>query len=409
MSASVNEVVVTGLGVVSAAGPTFSDLADALASGRQCASPVDSPLPLKEWASVPGEIPKHADFKNDRKAWLAFAALEEALLDAKLPSGSRTSVFLGTGLSSITPEELEEDAFRHLPSGAERFDRASLLADLSPDHLAPWRHDPIRVTSMVAKRVGATGPCGTSFSACSAAAQAIAEGLRTLRRGEADVAIVGGHDSMLHPFGLLSFVVLGALSETSCRPFDKNRDGFLIGEGSAMLVLETAAHAKARGARIRAQLLGAGTSADGYNATAPHPEGAGAEKAMRGALKDADIKPSQIDYVNAHATGTPVGDIAESMAISRVIGSVPVSSIKGAIGHTIAAAGAIEAAACIAALQGGWMPGTVGLQSIDPECPVSALERSVDRPPKVVLSNSFGFGGQNAALVLAHEDWSRHG
>ncbi|MGB0641535.1 MAG: beta-ketoacyl-[acyl-carrier-protein] synthase family protein, partial [Myxococcota bacterium] len=314
MPASVNEVVVTGLGVVSAAGPSFLDLAEALSTGRQCASPVESPLPITEWAAVPGSIPEHPGFENDRKAWLAFAALDEALLDADLPSNARTSVFLGTGLSSITPEELEEDAFRHLPVGADRFDRASLLADLSPEHLAPWRHDPARVTSMVAKRVGATGPCGTSFSACSAAAQAIAEGLRTLRRGEADVAIVGGHDSMLHPFGLLSFVVLGALSATSCRPFDRNRDGFLIGEGAAMLVLETANHAKARGARIRARLLGAGTSADGYNATAPHPEGAGAEKAMRGALQDAGIEPSQIDYVNAHATGTPVGDIAESTA-----------------------------------------------------------------------------------------------
>lgn len=409
MPSSVNEVVVTGLGVVSAAGPTFLDLSEALASGRQCASPVESPLPITEWASVPSPIPEHPGFENDRKAWLAFAALEEALSDADFPSDARTSVFLGTGLSSITPEELEEDAFRHLPAGAEQFDRASLLADLSPEHLAPWRHDPARVTSMIAKRVGATGPCGTSFSACSAAAQAIAEGLRTLRRGEADVAIVGGHDSMLHPFGLLSFVVLGALSSTSCRPFDRNRDGFLIGEGAAMLVLETASHANARGARVRAQLLGAGTSADGYNATAPHPEGAGAEKAMRGALRDAGIQPGQIDYVNAHATGTPVGDIAESAAISRLIGSVPVSSIKGAVGHTIAAAGAIEAAACIAALEGGWMPGTVGLQNIDPACPVSALQKSMPNAPSVVLSNSFGFGGQNAALVFAHQDWSRHG
>jgi len=398
------DVVVTGVGVVSAAGPSFDDLADALRQGRSCASPFATALPLEEVAAVPSPVAPLAQFVDDRKAWLALDALDQALADSNGTGEGTVSVFLGTGLSSVTPMELNQDAYPFLTEDGTAFDRDALCADLRSEGASPWRHDPVRVTTEVANRVGATGPCGTSFSACSAAAQAIAEGVRTIRRGEADVAIVGGHDSMLHPFGLLSFIVLGALSPSACRPFDVHRDGFLIGEGAAILVLESAEHARNRGARVRARLLGAGTSVDGYAATAPHPEGAGAERAMRAALRDAGLDGAAVDYVNAHATGTPVGDIAEAAAISRVAPNAPVSSIKGAIGHTIAAAGAIEAAACIAALEGGWMPGTVGLLEKDPACPVDAIADTRNQAPRVILSNSFGFGGQNAALVLAHAE-----
>ncbi len=402
-----NDVVVTGLGVVSAAGPTLGDLDAALRQGRCCAAPFATALPLKEVAAIPTPIVPVDGFVDDRKAWLAMDALEQALADSQGTGDGVVSVFLGTGLSSVTPGELNKEAYPHLTADGTAFDRDSLCADLGSDGASPWRHDPIRVTSAVVARVGATGPCGTSFSACSAAAQAIAEGLRTIRRGEADVAIVGGHDSMLHPFGLLSFIVLGALSPTSCRPFDVARDGFLIGEGAAMIVLESAEHAARRGVRVRARLLGAGTSVDGHAATAPHPEGAGAERAMRAALRDACIEAAHVDYVNAHATGTPVGDIAEAAAISRVIPGVPISSIKGSVGHTIAAAGAIEAAACIAALEGGWMPGTVGLQERDPSCSIDVIGETLHESPRIILSNSFGFGGQNAALVFAHSEETR--
>ena len=275
---------------------------------------------------------------------------------------------------------------------------------MATDRASPHRHDPVRVTSAIAQRVGAQGPCGTSFSACAAAAQAIAEGLRTLRRGDADVAIVGGHDSMIHPFGMLSFIVLGALSPTACRPFDGQRDGFMIGEGAAILVLERAEYARNRGATARACLLGAGTSVDGYAATAPQPEGLGAESAMRAALRDAGIAPHEIEYVNAHATGTPVGDTAESAAIQRVVPHAKVSSIKGAIGHTIAAAGAIEAAACVAALERGFLPGTAGLQTVDAQMNVDVVRQPLTSTPSVVMSNSFGFGGQNASLVFGHAE-----
>lgn len=397
-----SDVLVTGVGVVSAAGASFGALSAALADGRSCGSAFETPLPLSRAGVVPVPIRPLPDFKDDRKAWLAMAALEEALEDAGGTGDGRVSVFLGTGLSSVTPGELEEDAYPHLCEDLTGFDRSALLSDLAQDRAAPWRHDPARVTGAVATRVGATGPCGTSFSACAAAAQAIAEGLRTLRRGEADVAIVGGHDSMIHPFGILSFVVLGALSSDTCRPFDRHRDGFMIGEGAGILVLERAEHAEARGARARAQLLGAGTSVDGFAATAPQPQGLGAEAAMRAALKDAGLEPGVIDYVNAHATGTPVGDTAEAAAIAAVTPQARVSSIKGAIGHTIAAAGAIEAAACIAALEGGFLPGTAGLSDPDPSVDLRLVSGVERRALQTVMSNSFGFGGQNASLVFGH-------
>jgi 3-oxoacyl-[acyl-carrier-protein] synthase II len=205
-------------------------------------------------------------------------------------------------------------------------------------------------------------------------------------------------DAMIHPLGVLSFLVLGALSPGTCRPFDRNREGFVIGEGAAMLLLESEELARARGANILARVLGAGSSVDAHNVTAPHPEGKGAELSMRRAMKEAGLV--RVDHVNAHGTGTPLGDRAEAAAIARVLGpEVSVSSIKGAIGHCIAAAGAVEAAACIAALAQGWSPGTAGLE--DPEdLGINAQAEPQQDHPQTILSNSFGFGGQNTSLIF---------
>lgn len=380
-------VVITGVGLRCAAGrrpllPTHSyarPSADALALGVPCVASVE-------------DLPEDPDFFDDRKGALAAAALG----DVERPEGARLGLWLGTGLSSLSPAELEQDLYPYLRDG--RFDRAAMARDLSGK---AWvhRHLPARVTEVLAARMGAIR-AETSFSACAAAAQALALAAEAVASDAVDVAFAGGHDSMLHPIGMLSFVVLGALSVGTARPFDRDRDGFLLGEGAAILRLERERDARARGAPILARFMGAGSSVDAWNVTAPHPEGRGAELAMRRALRDAGLVAEDIDYVNAHGTGTPIGDRAESMAIHRALGEVPVSSFKGAVGHTIAAAGAVEAALCLACFTENRLPASVGLEELDPACPANVLQQSIEKRPRAILSNSFGFGGQNCALVL---------
>ncbi len=390
MGTPVAPVVVTAVGLRCAAGerPIVLDRVYA----RQI--PAATALGVSGVCAVDGILDDEA-FPDDRKGSLAWAVAQDALRDDT--SGARLGVWLGTGLSSLTVDQLEGDLYPHLRDG--RFDRGSVARDLAQHRPAPRRHDPHRVTRVIAGRIGAS-VAETSFSACAAAAQAMSEAARAVGRGDVDVAIAGGHDAMLHPVGLLSFVILGALSPTGGRPFDRHRDGFLIGEGAAVLRLEREADARARGARILARWLGAGTSVDAWNVTAPHPEGHGASLAMTRALRDAGLSAADVDYVNAHGTGTPVGDRAESLAIRRVLGDVPVSSFKGSVGHTIAAAGAVEAALLMACFEEGVLPRTVGLEEPDPECPANVLTAHVRRAPRIVLSNSFGFGGQNCCIAL---------
>lgn len=210
---------------------------------------------------------------------------------------------------------------------------------------------------------------------------------------------------MTHPLGMLSFLVLGTLCDEACRPFDARRSGFLLGEGAAVFILEAAESAKARGAVCRARFLGAGSSLDAHAVTAPHPEGFGARLAMERALRDAGLPPSVVTYVNAHGTGTVVGDKAESNAISTVFpAGVPVCSLKGALGHNIAAAGPVELAGSLVAMEHGFIPGTTGCAEPDPACPIDVVTAPLWKNPEVIVSNSFGFGGQNAALVVCHPD-----
>lgn len=405
MTHNADPIVVTGMGAVTAAGVGTAVLLDALRAHRFCGTPWSGALPVPFVGACTDPIDLHPDFPDDRKADLAFAAAREAVAQASgwdHTAPERRAVFLGTGLSSVTPEELETDLFPHL-TGDDRFDREAMARDLSQHRGAPRRHMPARVTAGIRAELGAEGPAATSFSACAAAAQAIGEGLRALRRGEADIALVGGHDSMVHPLGMLSFVVLGAISPTRCQPFDPLRDGFMIGEGAAMLVLERASSAQARGVEPLAVLAGVGTSVDAWNATAPHPEGAGAALSMQRALRDAGLPTESVDYVNCHGTGTPLGDRAECSAVARVFAGrkMAVSTIKGALGHTIAAAGAVEAVASVLAIQHGFLPGTVGHGTLDPDLDVDVVRDVRPDAPEVVLSNSFGFGGQNCTLVFA--------
>ena len=258
---------------------------------------------------------------------------------------------------------------------------------------------------------GARGHNATCLTACAASAQAIGEAVEVIRRGAADVILTGGTHSMIHPFGLTGFILLTAMSTRNddpgraSRPFDRDRDGFLLGEGGGMLVLEELEHARARGAVIHGEVAGHASTADAFRLTDSHDEGRGAVAAMQGALADAGLEPEDVDYINAHGTSTKSNDSVETLAIKRVMGDrafdVPVSSTKSMTGHLVAAGGAVEAIICLLAIRDGVVPPTINLEHPDPGCdldyvPNVAREQAVD----VALSNSFGFGGQNTALVI---------
>src|SRR5690606_6346198 len=256
------------------------------------------------------------------------------------------------------------------------------------------------------------GPNSTVSTACATGAQAIADAFNTIRRGEADVMVTGGAEYAVFPLFVASFVVQKAAStlndepHKASRPFDAGRTGFVIGDGAGVLVLEELEHALARGATIYAEVLGAGTSNDGYHPIAPHPEGIGAARAIRAALRDANVAPEEVDFVNAHAASTPLGDAAETESIKRALGeeharSIPVNSTKSMIGHTMGAAGAIETIATVLSIRDGRVHPTINQETPDPECDLDYVPneaRSVDI--RIALKNSFGLGGQNACLVL---------
>ena len=245
----------------------------------------------------------------------------------------------------------------------------------------------------------------------AAAGAAIAHGMERIRRGSDSQVLAGGADSMVHPYGLVPFILLGATSsepqpERAGRPFDKDRDGFVMGEGGAFFVLEPAEQARAEGREILGMLLGWGSSCDAHNVTAPHPDGLGAQHAMSDALRDANVPPAAIDYINAHGTGTPLNDVIEAAAIRTVFKKPPpVSSSKGQFGHTIAAAGAIELLACLASFRARCLPPNARLDVQDPAIDLD-LVGGIGRPqtPALILSNSFGFGGQNISLVIGHPE-----
>ncbi|MHB8669722.1 MAG: beta-ketoacyl-[acyl-carrier-protein] synthase family protein, partial [Acidimicrobiales bacterium] len=269
---------------------------------------------------------------------------------------------------------------------------------------------PNATAAMISIRFGWTGPNLCVATACAAGGHAVGEGARLVRDGSADVVLAGGSEAVVTPIALAAFARMGALSrreeepELASRPFDLDRDGFVMGEGAAFLVLERWDHAAARGARIHGEVLGYGRNADGHHVTAPAPGGVGAAACMRMALRDAGIEPDAVGHVNAHGTSTPKNDAAEAEAISSVFGpgAVPVTSSKGVLGHLIAGAGAAEAVASVLACQRGLIPPTANHARSDPALTVDVVA-GVPRPTTglVALSNSFGFGGHNASLVLA--------
>jgi 3-oxoacyl-[acyl-carrier-protein] synthase II len=386
-------IVVTGRGIVSSVANGADEFFDALL-GMRSGITDDGVAPCAEFEAETVMTAKEAR-RNDRFTQLAVGAADEAAAEAGLMGDvepSRVGVIVGTGVGGLTTLQKECQVW------LEEGDRA-----VSPLFVPMMM--PNAAAGQVAMRLGAHGPGFSVASACATGAHAIGEAKRMIERNEVDVVIAGGTEAALVGLCLAAFRRMGALSrEGISRPFDVNRDGFVMGEGAAVLVLEREAHATARGAKILGRVTGYGASNDAFHITQPEENGRGAIEAMTAALRDADLSPSDVGYVNAHGTSTPFNDRIEAQAIRQVLGEdgPPVSSCKGAIGHTLGAAGAIEALACVEALRRGALPPTLGLEEVDPECEADHVAGAPREAPdlKVALSNSFGFGGQNATLVL---------
>jgi 3-oxoacyl-[acyl-carrier-protein] synthase II len=329
-------------------------------------------------------------------------ALADAAIDLTREDRERVGSMMGTALGGVA--YAEEQLGNFLSQGVRAVDPSLALAVFGG-----------AASCNIAIELGVSGPNSTNAMSCASGTIAIGDGFRQVRDGWADVMICGGAEAPLAPLCFGAFAIIRAMSTrnddptTASRPFDRDRDGFVMGEGSAILVLEERSRAVARGAKIYAEIVGYGTTNDAHHMTAPRPDGAQAARAMRIALDDARVAPEEIDYVNAHGSSTPLNDATETLAIKRVFGDraydLQVSGTKGYYGHALGASGAIEAAICSLALEHDWLPPTVNLAVPDDACDLDYIPR-VGRPARVehVLSNSFGFGGINAALVLRRAD-----
>ncbi len=404
--------MITGIGVVSPVGIGVETFWKALLAGQSGIRPVTHFDATAFDSRINGDINPYdpLQYFNSKDArnlshFIQFAviAANEALMQAKLDvragDPSKVGVVIGSGIGSIVSAEEEYEK----------------LVSKGPGRISPFfitRMIINEAAGQVSINSGATGPCFAIATACATANNCIGEAFRMIQHGEIDVAIAGGTESATSKLGLGGFCSLKALSKQhndsptrASRPFDLNRDGFVMGEGAGVVILETLEHAKARGAVIYAELVGYGRTADAYHITAPHEEGLGAIRAMELAIKDAGLKPSDINYINAHGTSTKLNDQIETLAIKKVFGDhakkVPISSTKSMTGHLLGAAGAIELAACIMSIRDNKVHPTINYETPDPMCdldyvPNTARNVNVD----VALSNSLGFGGHNATLVV---------
>ena len=386
------EIAITGRGVVSSIGEGADAFVDALLERRS--GIVDGMAPCSEFDPESAMSAKLAR-RSDRYTQLAFAAAMQAAEEAGLPGDvdlERLAILVGTGVGGL---KTLEDECRAFVDGGERA--------VSP-HFVPMMM-PNAAAGAIAMELGAHGPGFSVSSACATGSHAIGEAKRMLERGEADVVVAGGTEAAITPLCVAAFKRMGALSrEGVSRPFDMRRDGFVMGEGAGVIVMERAEHARARGAKILGYVAGYGASNDAFHMTQPDDEGRGAAKAMRAALADAGVTPEQVGYINAHGTSTPFNDRIETRAIHAVFngGSPPVSSTKSAIGHLLGAAGAVEAVAVLGALQRGLLPPTLNFEEPDPDCDLDYIPDGPREAPdlEIALSNSFGFGGQNACLAF---------
>jgi 3-oxoacyl-[acyl-carrier-protein] synthase II len=410
MSTSAADVVVTGLGATTPLGGDVASSWEALLAGRSGVSRITDDW-IKEFPAQlvarlttepAGQLDRVRARRLDRSQQVAVVAAQEAWRDSGAGDAGvdplRIAVVIGTGIGGALTLLGQDD----------------VLEEKGPKRVSPFTIPmlmPNGPAAAVGLEIGAKGGVHAPVSACASGAEAIRWGLDLLRFDRADVVLVGGTEACIHPLPMAGFAAMRAMStrndepERASRPFDKGRDGFVLGEGAAALVLERADAAKARGARIHARLAGAGGTADGYDLVAPHPEGEGAARAIAAALRDAGLTPADIGHVNAHATSTPVGDTAEAAAIRSSLGEhVMVSATKSQTGHLLGAAGALESVFTILALREQIVPGTANLDDPDDDASVQALDIVRNEPRRATFSaavnDSFGFGGHNIALVF---------
>jgi 3-oxoacyl-[acyl-carrier-protein] synthase II len=398
---------------VSPLGNTVAATWEAMVAGRSGAGPITrfdpSQLSVKFACEVKGFDPGlYLDKKEVRRfdlfAQFAMGAAVQAVTDACLEKSwsqvdlQRVGVIIGTGTGGIAT--FEENMRAYLEKGPGR---------VSPFFVPMFMANV--ASAVVSMRYGAKGPNYCTVSACATSGHSVGDAFRLIQHNEADVMIAGGAEAAITPLALASFANMKALSErnddptTASRPFDKDRDGFVMGDGAAVVILEDWDHAKKRGAKIYAEMVGYGMTADAYHITAPSPDGEGAQRAMRLAMEDGGIRPEQVGYINAHGTSTPHGDAAETAAVKAVFGDqakkLVFGSSKSMTGHLLGAAGALEFATCVLTLQHGTIPPTINQFTRDPACDLdSAPNKAVRRQVEVALSNSFGFGGHNVTLAV---------
>jgi 3-oxoacyl-[acyl-carrier-protein] synthase II len=407
-------VVVTGLGALTPIGNTVLEYWDGLKNGNSGAAPITRFDATKFKTKFACEV-KNFDIGNfmDRKearkmdpfTQYAMVVVDEAIKDSNLPltelNPNRVGVIWGSGIGGLLTFQEEVKTYAR-GDGTPRFNPffiPKMIPDLSAGHISI--------------KYGFRGPNYVTVSACASSTNALYDAFTYLRLGKADIIVSGGSEAAVCEAGMGGFNALRALSErndspqTASRPYDKDRDGFVLGEGAGALILEEYEHAKRRGAKIYAEVIGGGMSSDAYHITAPHPDGAGIIQVMYNALEDSEIKPEQVDYVNTHGTSTPLGDLGEIKAIQKVFGDhaykMNISSTKSMTGHLLGAAGAIETIACIMAIQHSIIPPTINHFTDDPELDPKlnmTFNKAQQRPVNIALSNTFGFGGHNFSIIL---------
>ena len=422
-------VVVTGMGCVTPLGTNPEELWSRLKRGESGVDYTQSFDAAQFPTTFSAEVRDWdvADQLDDPKVWkqrgrhtqFAAGAAKQAVVAAGIGETmdpTRFGVYLGSGEG-----QQDFETFTRMVLAAireeDKIDVAAFVKTgieiLNP--IDELEQEPNMPVGHLASMFNAQGPNANCLTACAASSQAIGEARELIRRGDADVMLSGGTHSMIHPFGVTGFNLLTALStrnedpQGASRPFERDRDGFVLGEGAAMVVLEELEHAKARGAQIYGEIKGYGSTADAFRITDTHPEGRGAISCIRAAIADAGITADQIHYINAHGTGTSVNDKVETLAIKKTFGElaykIPVSSTKSMMGHLIAAAGATELIVCLLAMRDGVLPPTINYETPDPECDLDYIPNEArEGKCQVTLSNSFGFGGQNISLILSRDD-----